>query len=115
MGAVCSRHWRRAFPSGIRQLASRSLSRISARYWPDELSSVIYIDGFGNAMISLRVSGVSASVKGTGIDDTRTFPNVSIGQAFWYENLNGLFDIAESRRNPANSLGLAMGAVLIIT
>ena len=99
--------------------AERPVEDIRQRDWPDDLSQVIYVDGFGNAMTGLRASGVSASarivVKGTGIDHARTFSDVSMGEAFWYENANGLVEIAVSRGNAASSLGLAVGTEVTIT
>ena len=80
---------------------------------------MIYIDGFGNAMTGLRASGVSAKarivVKGTGIDHARIFSDVSMGEAFWYENANGLAEIAVNRGNAAGFLGLTVGIEVIIT
>jgi S-adenosylmethionine hydrolase len=102
-------------PAGI----ERPVDDIRQLDWPDDLSQVIYIDGFGNAMTGLRASGVSAKarivVKGTEIDHARIFSDVSMGEAFWYENANGLAEIAVNRGNAAGSLELTVGTEVIIT
>ena len=86
--------------------------------WPDDLSQVIYIDGFGNAATGLRAGGVPATARmvaaGMEIDHARTFSDVSLGRAFWYENANGLAEIAVNRGNAAETLGLTVGTEVSI-
>ena len=112
---VAARLALRHSPTGI----ERPVDEIRQRDWPEDLSQVIYIDGFGNAMTGLRASGVPATarivVKGTEIDHARTFSDVSMGEAFWYENANGLVEIAVSRGNAASTFGLAVGTEVTIT
>ena len=86
--------------------------------WPDDLSQVIYIDGFGNAVTGLRAGGIPARarivVAGREIDHAGTFSDVSLGGAFWYENANGLTEIAVNRGNAAETLGLTVGTEVTI-
>ena len=69
-------------PAGI----ERPVDDIRQPDWPDDLSQVIYIDGFGNAMTGLRASGVSAKAR-----------------------------IVVNRGNAAGFLGLTVGIEVIIT
>jgi len=95
--------------------------------WPQELAQVIYIDHFGNAMTGLRAEGLHTSqriVMPTNMDhqphtapatDTvlhyaRTFGEVPAGRGFWYENANGLVEIAVNQGNAARQFGLQVGS-----
>lgn len=86
--------------------------------WPDDLAEIVYIDHYGNAMTGLRAAMVPAdavlSVRGTQIHPARTFSSVPPGQAFWYENSNGLVEIAVNRGRADRVLNLAIGAKLLI-
>ncbi len=81
--------------------------------WPDDLAQVIYIDHFGNAMTGLRAArlGPDARIKlgGTELDRARTFSDLPKGAAFWYENANGLAEIAVNGGRAEEALGLSVG------
>ncbi len=81
--------------------------------WPDDLAEVIYIDHFGNAMTGLRASclapGTVLSINNRVVGYARTFSAVPEGKPFWYENANGLVEIAVNKGGAANMLGLAIG------
>lgn len=66
--------------------------------WPDDLARILYIDHFGNAISGIRASQLlSTQQLKLGkqiISRARTFSDVPVGQAFWYENANGLVEIA---------------------
>ncbi len=102
-------------PDGI----ERPMNDIRQQDWPDDLSQVIYIDGFGNAMTGLRASKIPQRtrfvVKDTEVDYARTFSDVSMGQAFWYQNANGLIGFAVNQGNAADILGLTVGTEVIAT
>src|SRR5581483_10723037 len=77
--------------------------------WPDELPEIVYIDHYGNAMTGLRGSAVPESATLVLGDKTRvihgaTFSAVPVGRAFWYENSNGLVEIAVNRGRAADQL-----------
>ena len=95
------------------------MNDIRQQDWPDDLSQVIYIDGFGNAMTGLRASKIPQRtrfvVKDTEVDYARTFSDVSMGQAFWYQNANGLIEFAVNQGNAADILGLTVGTEVIAT
>ncbi len=84
--------------------------------WPDDLFEVIYIDHFGNAMTGIRAASLS-SVSLLKIGDkilshARTFSDVRKGETFWYENANGLVEIAVNQGNAARELGLSVGTTI---
>ena len=96
-------------------------ARMANRYsdWPDELSEIVYIDHYGNAMTGLRASAVPKAatlILGDKICVTpaATFSAVPEGTAFWYENSNGLVEIAVNRGRAADRLGLAIGSTLTV-
>lgn len=81
--------------------------------WPDDLAEIVYLDSYGNAMTGLRASGLPPqghlSVGGHRLSAARTFSDVAPGQAFWYENANGLAEIAVNQGSAVAALGLALG------
>ena len=81
--------------------------------WPDDLAQVIYIDGFGNAVTGLQAAGLAADavlqLDGRRLDRARTFSDVPSGAAFWYENSNGLAEIAVNGGRADRTLGLEVG------
>ena len=84
--------------------------------WPDDLPRIVYIDRFGNAITGLRAgvleAGAALVVKGQAIPRARTFSQVPPGEAFWYENANGLAEIAVNRGRADAQLGLAIGTAV---
>jgi hypothetical protein len=87
-------------------------------HWPADLARVIYIDRFGNAMTGWRAAQLSAqasiAVHGRPLKRARTFADVHPGEAFWYENANGLAEIAVNQGRADRRLGLAVGTDLTI-
>ncbi len=81
--------------------------------WPDDLNQIVYIDHFGNAMTGRRAAKVPPDVKlraaGRWLSRARTFSDRAPGEAFWYENANGLAEIAVNRGRADQHLGLAVG------
>ncbi len=81
--------------------------------WPDDLWEVIYIDGFGNAIIGVRANVVDPEidlrVKSLYLQHARTFSDVPQGALFWYENANGLVEIAANQGSAADMLNLKIG------
>jgi len=81
--------------------------------WPEELAEIIYIDHFGNAMTGARAASlsdtVSVQVRGGRVGRARTFSAVPPGAAFWYENANGLVEIAVNQGRADQALELAVG------
>jgi S-adenosyl-L-methionine hydrolase (adenosine-forming) len=81
--------------------------------WPDDLPEIAYIDRFGNAMTGLRAGLVPAGARlaagGRVLSRQRTFSDVPAGEAFWYENSNGLAEIAVNSGRADAALGLDIG------
>ncbi len=82
--------------------------------WPDDLADIIYIDDFGNAMTGVRAETVSGetelTVGGAAVRKARRFSDVPEGEAFFYENANGLLEISVNRGRADNLLKLSVGS-----
>lgn len=86
--------------------------------WPDDLPEIIYIDHFGNAMTGLRAQilrkNVVLEVAGHRVSRARVFSDVAPGAVFWYENANGLAEIAVNQGR-ADRLGLQVGVKVTVS
>ncbi|MBM3487760.1 MAG: SAM-dependent chlorinase/fluorinase [Alphaproteobacteria bacterium] len=86
--------------------------------WPDDLAEIIHVDGFGNAMTGFRadrlVPDAAVTVSGRRLPRRRTFGEAAAGEAFWYENANGLVEIAVNRGRADRVLGIGIGTTLAI-
>jgi S-adenosylmethionine hydrolase len=86
--------------------------------WPDDLAEVVYIDHFGNAMTGLRAAILPPDARlaaaGRVLERARTFGDRPTGAAFWYENSNGLAEIAVNQGRADRDLGLAVGSPVAI-
>jgi S-adenosyl-L-methionine hydrolase (adenosine-forming) len=86
--------------------------------WPDDLSEIVYIDGYGNAVTGLRAAALpeatGLAVGGQVLARARTFSDVPPGAAFWYENSNGLAEIAVNAGRADRALGLAIGSPVAV-
>jgi S-adenosylmethionine hydrolase len=81
--------------------------------WPDELPEIVYIDHYGNAVTGVWAEGLErdavVEVPGRRCAFRRTFAEAGAGEAFWYQNANGLVEIALNQGSAAQQLGLAVG------
>jgi S-adenosyl-L-methionine hydrolase (adenosine-forming) len=81
--------------------------------WPDDLAQIVYVDHFGNAMAGLRAFMLPPDARlaaaGRVLERARTFSDRPAGDAFWYENSNGLAEIAVNRGRADGDLGLTIG------
>jgi S-adenosylmethionine hydrolase len=86
--------------------------------WPDDLPEIVYVDRYGNAMTGLRgnllPNGARLAVSGRVLMRARTFSDVPLGEAFWYENSNGLAEIAVNAGRAANALQLVIGSPVTV-
>ena len=86
--------------------------------WPDDLMEVVYLDSYGNAISGLRscVLGRDAvlSVAGQRCEFRAIFAEAEAGIPFWYENSNGLIEIALANAHAADTLGLDVGAAITV-
>jgi S-adenosyl-L-methionine hydrolase (adenosine-forming) len=119
-------HGRDLFAPMAAQLAHGPLPRDRLRVgdlcrraeWPDELSEIVYIDHFGNAMTGIRAAalpdGARLDIGGRWLRQARTFSDVPTGEPFWYENANGLAEVALNGGRAATALKLAVGSPVAI-
>jgi len=81
--------------------------------WPDDLGEIVYIDHFGNAMTGLRAAILPRDARLAAcaclLERAQTFGDLPPATAFWYENANGLAEIAVNRGRADMKLGLAIG------
>ncbi len=86
--------------------------------WPDELARIVYVDVYGNAMTGMRAGALPADAvliaAGTRIARARTFGAVGAGEALWYENSNGLAEIAVNCGRADRVLGLEVGDAVTV-
>ena len=98
------------------QLVERDASFGRHPDWPDDLAEIVYIDHYGNAMTGLRASALPTDALliagGKGIARARTFSDMPAGAPLWYENSNGLAEIAVNLGRADEVLGLRIGAVV---
>jgi S-adenosylmethionine hydrolase len=82
--------------------------------WHDDLGEIAYIDHFGNAMTGLRAAGLAPNarlaVANRALERARTFNDLAPGSAFWYENSNGLAEIAVNQGRANLDLGIGIGS-----
>jgi len=103
---------------GPREIGLASGSATRRPDWPDDLAAIVYIDRYGNAMTGLRAAalgqGVRLGIGGQAYARARTFQEVAEGQGFWYENANGLAEIAVNRGRADALPGVEIGAPIVI-
>jgi S-adenosyl-L-methionine hydrolase (adenosine-forming) len=86
--------------------------------WPDDLAAIVYVDHYGNAMTGMRAASLAPdallAAGGRRIARARTFAEVPEGEPLWYENANGLAEIALNGGSAAAALGLAPGVPVTV-
>lgn len=86
--------------------------------WPEDLFRIVYIDRFGNAVTGARANKINAEaavhIAGRTLSRAETFSAVARGEGFWYENANGLLEIAVNQGRADRDLGLTLGATVEI-
>jgi S-adenosylmethionine hydrolase len=87
--------------------------RLDLEYGGDDLREIIYVDHYGNAHTGLRASGIARAalllVGPHRLPYARVFSEAAEGAAFWYENSQGLVEIAVNCGSAAQMLGLKIG------
>lgn len=95
------------------------IDRLPPRDWPDDLAEIVYVDRYGNAMTGLRAASLAEDARIEAGDRSlprlRTFPDAAPGDGFWYENANGLAEIAVNRGRADWDLGLTIGSPVTVT
>ena len=86
--------------------------------WPNDLAEVVYIDRYGNAITGLRSVNLSVDqslrVDKINLSRANTFSDVPVGEAFWYENANGLVEVSVNQGSAADELGLKPGKKITV-
>lgn len=86
--------------------------------WSPVLARIVYIDHFGNLMTGLWAEALDRDARvaaaGQTLSWARTFAEVPAGTMFWYENANGLVEIAVNRGSAAATLGLEIGDPVVV-
>ena len=97
--------------SGLTQI---DISELTMPVWPGELPEVIYIDHYGNLVTGMRGEAILKSavldIDGQRCRYSRTFAEADSGQLFWYENSNGLVEIALNQGDAAAIAGACIGS-----
>lgn len=86
--------------------------------WPADLNEIVYVDAFGNAITGMRATSLNAEsrlvINGETLDYAPTFGEVTEGTAFWYENSNGLVEVAVNCGNAVEQLELEVGTSFVV-
>lgn len=87
--------------------------RLKVEFGGDDLPEIIYVDHYGNAHTGIRASGIahdaSLLVGARRLPYARVFSEAAEGDPFWYENSQGLVEVAVNRGSAAPLLGLNIG------
>jgi S-adenosylmethionine hydrolase len=86
--------------------------------WPDDAAEILYFDAYGNAVTGLRAAGLgpeaALGLGGARFPRARVFGEVPEGAGFWYENANGLAEIAVNRGAARALRGAHIGAEVVV-
>jgi S-adenosylmethionine hydrolase len=89
------------------------IEALQVRLGPGDLSEVIHVDHYGNALTGMRARHVPQSatiaVGDHRLPYARVFAQAPVGQAFWYENSVGLVELAANRASAVRLLGIEVG------
>jgi hypothetical protein len=81
--------------------------------WPADLAEIIYLDPYGNAATGLRAEALAPDAflraRDRCFQPVRTFADEPPGSAVWYENSNGLAELAINQGSAAASCLLTIG------
>ena len=97
----------------------QEIEGLSVQFDADDLSEVVYVDHFGNALTGLRAASVTPAAtiaaRGHKLSHARVFGEAPVGEAFWYENSIGLVEIAANRASAAERLAIGVGDAITLT
>ena len=87
--------------------------RLNVDFGGDDLAEIIYVDHFGNAHTGIRAGGIAReALLAFGelrLPFARVYSEAAQGAAFWYENSQGLVEIAVNCGSAAQLLRLKIG------
>jgi S-adenosyl-L-methionine hydrolase (adenosine-forming) len=89
------------------------LDALSVDFGAGDLGEVVFVDHYGNAMTGLRAASApreaQLAVTGRRLSYARVFSEAESGAPFWYDNSQGLVEIAMDRGSAARALRLEVG------
>jgi len=89
------------------------LPKPAVDFGPGDLAEVIYVDHYGNAMTGLRARNAPReallALGERRLRYARVFSEAPDAAPFWYDNSQGLVEIAMDRASAARELGLRIG------
>lgn len=95
------------------RFSSLEVSTIRHPEWPNDLTKIVYIDQYGNALTGIRSSQMDTigliDCNGTKIPESRTFSDVGQGELLYYGNSNGLVEIAVNQGRAVDHLDINVG------
>jgi S-adenosylmethionine hydrolase len=102
-----------AVQGGLPKAWFEHLDGLDVEFGSDDLPEIIYVDHYGNAHTGIRASGIPRESR-LGLGELRlpfvpTFSEASADAPFWYENSQGLVEIAVNCGSAARQLGLKIG------
>ena len=87
--------------------------RLKVDFGGDDLPEIIYVDHYGNAHTGIRAGGIPRDARlvlgESRLPFARVYAEAAEGAAFWYENSQGLVEIALNCGSAARQLGLNVG------
>ncbi len=99
---------------GLQKMQAPTLTAV----WPDDLAEIVYIDHYGNLISGYRYQALPpqarVSLNGVVVDKACTFSDVAIGEAFYYENSNGLLEIALNQASACQQFNASVGDAILI-
>lgn len=99
--------------------APTELTPPSGSPWPDDLPEVVHVDRYGNVVTGLRAEFVEKKRKiqvgAEVINYARVFSDVPPAALFWYENANGLVELAVHGGSAAARLGCRPGEPITVS
>ena len=100
-------------------LKTTSIESLVRPDWPDDLNQIVYIDSYGNAVSGWHAEHLDRNavidIGGRSCGYRRTFAEGEPGQAFWYQNANGLVEIATAQSSAGMLLDIAVGQAFRVT
>ncbi len=86
--------------------------------WPDDLAEIIHVDHYGNGITGIRASNMRSDARlrvgALTIASGSHYAERCDHDVFWYENANGLVEIAAARGSAAHQCGLSVGTPVMI-
>jgi len=102
-----------AVQSGLPKNWFEHAGELDVEFGGDDLPEIIYVDHYGNAHTGIRASGIPRDMMLAAgerqLPFARVFADAAEGAAFWYENSQGLVEIAVNCGNAAQLMGLTIG------